>query len=341
MVGAGVVEEERDNLGWDVWTHHRLSLTAVVRAQKDRAIMTPRPLVKFGAIGFALLASTPGSTAGIALVAPAAGDIVINEYASDNNPSDNDFFELLVLQDGVDLRGLRITDNELSKSGTLNDGESVFVFGTEKYLAAVPRGTLIAVWTATAGVTTDTVVNPGARDWKMVLAPGTGVTVGVDRLGGTVNPGLSNGGDALYLYLPGPDGSSAGKDNIYLDFVSWEDDQAAAPAGLADLHLSGVADNAYYTGTTAAGNDSRRPLGPLRWCTEREHNARRAQSQTGSQRPAARCAGRHYPGQWPCCIAIRGSTRAARRAGNHAAMSAVSANRSVVTPSILTSQGLT
>ena len=154
---------------------------------------------------------------------------MINEYASDNNPSDNDFFELLVLRDGVDLRGLRITDNELSKDGTLNDGESVVVFGAEKYLAAVPRGTVIAVWTAAAGVTTDTVVNPGARDWKMVLAPGTGVTFGVDRLGGSVNAGLSNDGDALYVYLPGPDGSSAGKDNVYLDFVSWEDDKAVAP----------------------------------------------------------------------------------------------------------------
>ena len=202
------------------------------------------------------LATAPGHPRSTIGAAPAAGDIVINEYASDNNPSDNDFFELLVLREGVDLRGLRITDNELSKGGTLNDGESVIVFGTDKYLAAVPRGTLIAVWTAASGVTTDTVVNPGARDWKMVLAPGTGVTLAVDRLGGTVNAGLSNDGDALYLYLPGPDGSSAGTDNIYLDFVSWEDDQAAAPAGLADLHLSGVADNAYYTGSTAAGNDA-------------------------------------------------------------------------------------
>jgi len=185
---------------------------------------------------------------------PAAGDIVINEYAADNDANENDFFELLVLRNGVDLRGLRVSDNELVK-GALNNGESVFVFGNDAYLAAVPRGTLIAVWTSAAGVTTDTVVNPAARDWKMVLAPGTGVTASVDHLGGTLNAGLSTGGDALYVYLPGADGNSAGTDNIYLDFVSWEKDEAVAPAGLADLNLASVADNAYYTGNTAAGND--------------------------------------------------------------------------------------
>ena len=82
------------------------------------------------------------------------------------------------------------------------------------------------MWTSAKGVTTDTVVNAGARDWKMVLAPGTGVALGADRLGGSLNAGLSNDGDALYLYLPGPDGNSAGTDNVYLDFVSWEDDKA-------------------------------------------------------------------------------------------------------------------
>ena len=186
--------------------------------------------------------------------APTVGDIVFNEYASDNNASENDFFELLVLRDGLDLRGLRVSDNELVK-GALNDGESVFVFGNEPYLAKVPRGTVIAVWTAAAGVTTDTVVNPAARDWKMVLAPGTGVQMTADHLGSKTNPGLSNDGDALYLYLPGPDGTSAGTDNIYLDFISWEKDEAAAPAGLTDLHLPSEADNAYYIGNSAAGND--------------------------------------------------------------------------------------
>lgn len=207
------------------------------------------------AVAFALMAE-PSTSPTFALgAAPGAGDIVINEYASDNNANENDFFELLVLADAVDLRGLRVTDNELGRGGSLNNGESVFVFGSDGYLASVPRGTVIAVWTSAAGVATDTVVSAAGRDWKMVLAPGTGVAVGDDRLGGAINPGLSNDGDALYVYLPGADGSSAGTDNVYLDFVSWEDDQAAAPPGVADLHLASAADNAHYTGNTASGSD--------------------------------------------------------------------------------------
>jgi predicted extracellular nuclease len=183
------------------------------------------------------------------------GDIIFNEYVSDNDANGNDFFELLVLKDNADLRGLRVSDNELI-GGVLNNNESVFIFGNDAFLSSVPKGTTIAVWTSNVGVTTDTTVNPAANDWKMVLAPGTGVTTSVDGLGGSVNTGLSTGGEALYLYLPGADGNSGGTDNIYLDFVSFEADGGDAPPGLVDLNLPSVADNAYYTGNTAAGNDS-------------------------------------------------------------------------------------
>ena len=203
----------------------------------------------------ALLVTVP-SASSARWAAPARGDVIINEYAADNDTNDSDFFELLVLGDGVDLRGLRITDNELVQ-GVLNNGEAVFTLGEDAYLSKVPRGTLIAVWTASAGITTDTQVNPAAGDWKLVLAPGTGVSVGHDGLGGAINPGLANGGDALYVYLPGPDRSSAGTDNVYLDFVAWEDgDGAAAPPGLANLSLPDLADNAYFTGSTAANDDA-------------------------------------------------------------------------------------
>jgi hypothetical protein len=214
-----------------------------------------------GIIG--LVVSGQTQPAAPAATPPAVGDVIINEYAADNDAKENDFFELLVLRDRVDLRGLRVTDNELIK-GALNNGEAVFVFGNDPFLAAVPRGTLIAVWTATAGITTDTVVNPAANDWKLVLAPGTGVTLGADGLGGGTNVGFSNNGDSIYVYLPGPNGTSAGTDNVYLDFVSWEkDDDAAAPPGLTDLNLASPADNAYYTGTSAPGNDV--PTGWVRY----------------------------------------------------------------------------
>src|SRR6476469_3694086 len=69
---------------------------------------------------------------------PAAGDIIFNEYASDNDANGNDFFELLVLRDNLDLRGLRVSDNEVDGSGVLNNNEAVFIFGQDAYLESVP-----------------------------------------------------------------------------------------------------------------------------------------------------------------------------------------------------------
>lgn len=184
---------------------------------------------------------------------PVVGDVIINEFQSDNSPGSNDFIELLVLRDNLDLRGLRLTDNELT-GGVLNQNESVLVFGTDAYLTNVPRGTVIAVWTLAAGITTDTVVNPAAGDWTMTLAPGTGLTASTDGLGGSTNLGLANGGDAIYLYLPGPNGDSSGTDNVYLDFVSYEGG-ATGPPGLVHIDLPAQADNSYYMECTAGGND--------------------------------------------------------------------------------------
>ena len=52
-------------------------------------------------------------------------------------------------------------------------------------------------------------------------------------IGGSLNAGLSTSGDALYLYLPGPDGTSAGSDNVYLDFISWEGGASGPPGQTA------------------------------------------------------------------------------------------------------------
>jgi len=186
---------------------------------------------------------------------PGLGDVILNEYASDNTTSGSDFVELLTLTDHLDLRGLRLSDNELTGGGsTLNVNESVLTLGSDDYLGDVPRGTLIAVWTVATGVVTDTTLSPGTGDYSLSLTPGTGVTVGTDGLGGSTGVGLAVGGDAVYIYLAGPNGNSSGSDNVYLDFVSWETDNADAPPGLADLNLPSLADNAYFTGSTAAND---------------------------------------------------------------------------------------
>ncbi|MBM3676664.1 MAG: hypothetical protein FJW96_02105, partial [Actinobacteria bacterium] len=184
------------------------------------------------------MATAAGAPAGTTApgARPTAGAVVVNEYNARNVGSGRDFFELLVTGDGLDLRGLRISDNELV-DGALNGGESVFVLGQESFLEDVPAGTLIAVWTDATGVTPDTRIDPAAGDRSLVLAPGTGVETGRDGLADPVATGLQTAGDALYVYLPGADGTSAGTDNVYLDFVSWEDDRADPPPGLSDLNL--------------------------------------------------------------------------------------------------------
>jgi hypothetical protein len=196
-------------------------------------------------------APAPGAT-------PQPGDLVFNEYSADNNANGVDFFELLTLTDGLDLRGLRVSDNEITNAATgqLNNGESVFVFGSDNFLANVPAGTVIAVYGGTNGVVTDTTVAPLAGDWSLTLAPGTGVTISADGLGGTPAGGLSTTGEALYLYLPGQDGTSAGTDNVYLDYLTWETTGLIAPTGIVDVSFPAPADNGYFIGTTAAQADA-------------------------------------------------------------------------------------
>ncbi len=184
---------------------------------------------------------------------PTVGSIIFNEYAADNNANDNDFIELLVIADGVDLRGLRVSDNELV-DGSFTQNEAVYILGDEPFLANLPSGTLIALWSNSTGITTDITVNPAANDWKLVLAPGTGFTLSDDGIGGLVNAGLTTSGEALFLYLPGPDGNS-GSDNVYLDFIAYEVDRSTAPVGLVDLHFFTAADNAYHIGNSAATAD--------------------------------------------------------------------------------------
>lgn len=188
---------------------------------------------------------------------PQLGDIIFNEYSSDNDANGADFFELLVLKHGLDLRGLRVSDNEITNAATgqLNNGESVFVFGNDPFLANVPAGAIIAVYTSSNGVAVDTNLNPLAGDWKLVLAPGSGMTVSPDGLGGTTAGGLSTTGEALYLYLTGPDGTSAGTDNVYLDYLTWETAGLVAPTGIADVVFPAPADNGYFIGSTAAQAD--------------------------------------------------------------------------------------
>ena len=164
-----------------------------------------------------------------------AGDLIFNEFTA--APDRNNFFEILTLKAGLDLRGLRVTNNALS-SGTLTNSGAVFTFDNDASLSNLPKGTIIAVYMRAEGVTVDRSV--GTNDWSMVLAPGTdkGVTIGADGLGGsTATPDLIGSGGALYAYTPGPDGNSGGTDNGYLDFIKWGNTTAGTPTNLTAIPL--------------------------------------------------------------------------------------------------------
>jgi hypothetical protein len=203
------------------------------------------------------LSAGPAHAAGTP-VAP--GDLMINEYASTNNASGNDFFELLVLNDNVDLRGLRVSDNELNTAGVsfVDGNESVFVFGNDTYLESVPKGTVITVWTLITGVTTDTTIDPANSDFGMVLAPGTGVTATRDGISaGAANTGFANGGDAIYVYTVPSGGNSLSSGLVFLDFVAWgaQTNNNIAPTSLTGPVLPVTpGPNGYYTGTCAGGS---------------------------------------------------------------------------------------
>ncbi|KAJ3334056.1 hypothetical protein HDU93_008226 [Gonapodya sp. JEL0774] len=177
------------------------------------------------------------------------GDVVFNAF----NGQGNDFIELLVVKDGADLRGLRISDNEIV-GGVLNTGESVIVFTDSPWFQSIPKGTLIGIWVQffVPGVVADVTVNPADGDWTMMLETGdgsavtsSGLLLSSDGLGGTPNSGLSSSADALYLYTTGANCLSTGTDNVYIDFIRYGTDTTAAPSGIADLLLPSP--NAYFT----------------------------------------------------------------------------------------------
>ncbi len=82
--------------------------------------------------------------------APQGMAVVVNEYMNGADPS-AEWVELLVLQEGVDLRGLRVRDH--SSSGT---AQAAIVFDSVAAWSAVPRGTLIVIHGLNSAAAEDT-----------------------------------------------------------------------------------------------------------------------------------------------------------------------------------------
>ncbi|MBN1889210.1 MAG: CotH kinase family protein [Thermoflexales bacterium] len=173
-----------------------------------------------------LTASAPRSLSPRFAPAPAGAllpnDAILNEfwinddgtpYASlEGRPLEGDWVEILVVQDGLDMRGWRVTDNDTK---TATDEGSLILPSTAAF-AALPRGTVILL------LATDNESNAlnfprddlDASDGRLVLYVGNGA------LDAATDPGfgLGRSNDNLVLLAPGPTSSFA--DDVAIDFVA-------------------------------------------------------------------------------------------------------------------------
>src|SRR3954452_2590777 len=76
----------------------------------------------------------------LAFTTARAQSVVINKYF--NSGTTADVVELLVIQDGLDMRGMIIKD---FSSNMANDGGGKYQFSNDALWASVPKGTLIVL----------------------------------------------------------------------------------------------------------------------------------------------------------------------------------------------------
>src|SRR2546423_15318496 len=89
-----------------------------------------------------------------------AQSVVVNKYQ--NSGTTADIVELLVIQDGLDLRGMILKD---FSSNMANDGGGKYQFSNDALWASLPKGTLIVLRNNNSAA--DTVV--GGGDYNLDL----------------------------------------------------------------------------------------------------------------------------------------------------------------------------
>ncbi len=166
-------------------------------------------------------------------------DVIFNEYwLNDNNTPyasienraiDGDWIELLVIRDGIDLRGWRITNNAtLAEGGPDSTGGSL-IFPSIAALQSVPAGTFILIVSKISGVNASSFpadeLDPAAR--RMIFYAGNG------NLDIQTDPGFSipTGNASLALLAPGA--TAEFSDDIGIDFIAEGADVTPASFGIA------------------------------------------------------------------------------------------------------------
>lgn len=152
-------------------------------------------------------------------------DVIFNEYWVNDNATvhagvgaiDGDWLELLVVKDGVDLRGWRVTNNPTRlEHGTIDDGNGSLIFPARTELGSLRAGTIILVVSSINATNAATFraddLDPSDR--RLVFYRGNG------QLDDTTDPGfgIGNTNEALTLLAPGTDSSFV--DDIGVDFIA-------------------------------------------------------------------------------------------------------------------------
>jgi len=165
-------------------------------------------------------------TFGPAPTGPEANDVIFNEYWVNDDatvyptvsgPIEGDWVELLVVRNGTDLRGWRVTNNATKlEQSVVDDGNGSLVFPAISALASVPSGTIVLL------VSSDNVTNDATfpaddldpSDRRLIFYVGNG------NLDTTTDAGFSitNSDTALTLLAPGASASFA--DDIGIDFIA-------------------------------------------------------------------------------------------------------------------------
>jgi hypothetical protein len=152
-------------------------------------------------------------------------DVIFNEYWVNDGATtyatiggvaiDRDWFELLVVKNGVDLRGWRVTSNPtIATTGAVDSGS--IILPNLPVLSNVPAGTIILIVSSSnatndASFPTDDL---DLTDQRLILYVGNG------NLDAATDPnfGIGTGDDPLILLTPGASASFA--DDIGIDFIA-------------------------------------------------------------------------------------------------------------------------
>ncbi|MBX7246981.1 MAG: CotH kinase family protein [Candidatus Sumerlaeaceae bacterium] len=162
---------------------------------------------------------------GVASVTVQPNDVIFNEYwINDDSTSypgigllHNDWLELLVVKNGTDLRGWRVTNNKTTgQQGAVDDGDGSLIFPNNPAISNLAAGTIILVVASTN--TTNTATFPTddlhASDKRLIFYRGNG------NLDDLTDPGFGMGtsNEALILLAPGT--SSSFSDDVGVDFIA-------------------------------------------------------------------------------------------------------------------------